>query len=58
VSTLPPIRFCYRRGNNIPIIPNSVTPSDFSLYHNDLGPDGGIAIAEALKVNKTLENIK
>jgi hypothetical protein len=35
-----------------------VTPSDFRLGGNDLGPEGGIAIAEALKVNKTIKVIK
>jgi hypothetical protein len=45
----------YRGGNSIP---NCVTPSDFSLGDNDLGPEGGIAIAEALKVNKTIKDIK
>jgi hypothetical protein len=50
--------FCYRRGNNIPIIPNFVTPFDFSLNTNDLGPEGGMAISEALKVNKTIKTIK
>ena len=29
----------------------------FSLGGNDLGPEGGAAIAEALKVNKTITNI-
>jgi hypothetical protein len=29
-----------------------------SLCENDLGPEGGKAIAEALKVNQTLQNIK
>jgi hypothetical protein len=33
-------------------------PSDFSLWNNNLGPRGGIAIAEALKVNSTIESIK
>jgi hypothetical protein len=27
------------------------------LSHNELGPEGGAAIAEALKVNKTVTNI-
>jgi hypothetical protein len=50
--------FCYRDGNNIPIIPFFVTPSFCSLRWNELGPEGGIAIAEALKINKTITNIK
>jgi len=29
-----------------------------SLYHNDLGTEGGKAIAEALKVNTSITNIK
>jgi hypothetical protein len=29
-----------------------------SLYGNELGLEGGKAIAEALKVNQTLQNIK
>jgi hypothetical protein len=29
-----------------------------SLWDNDLGPEGGKAIAEALKVNQTVTNIK
>jgi hypothetical protein len=29
-----------------------------SLYGNQLGPEGGKAIAEALKVNQTVKNIK
>jgi hypothetical protein len=29
-----------------------------SLDRNDLGPEGGKAIAEALKVNQTLQNIE
>jgi hypothetical protein len=33
-------------------------PSDFSLGHNNLGPEGGKAVAEMLKVNKTIETIK
>jgi hypothetical protein len=28
------------------------------LYNNQLGPEGGKAIAEALKVNQTVTNIK
>jgi hypothetical protein len=51
-------KFCYRRGNNIPIIPNCVTPSDFRLGDTGLGPEGSIAIAEALKVNKTIKTIE
>ena len=30
----------------------------FSLLENNLGPEGGVAIAEALKINKTITNIK
>ena len=30
----------------------------FSLYNNKLGPKCGAAIAEALKINKTITNIK
>ena len=30
----------------------------FSLEANDLGPEGGAAIAEALKINKTITNIE
>ena len=30
----------------------------FSLSWNKLGPKGGAAIAEALKINKTITNIK
>jgi hypothetical protein len=29
-----------------------------SLFRNDLGPEGGKAIAEALKVNKSLQTIE
>jgi hypothetical protein len=29
-----------------------------SLRHNDLGPEAGKAIAEALKVNQSVTNIK
>ena len=29
-----------------------------SLYDNELGPEGGKAVAEALAVNKTLQSIK
>jgi hypothetical protein len=35
-----------------------VTPSFCSLERNDLGPESGIAIAEALKINKTITDIK
>jgi hypothetical protein len=42
----------------MPIIPHLVTPSDFSLFDNGLGPGGGIAIAGALKVNSTIESIR
>jgi hypothetical protein len=52
------LHFCYRDGNNIPIIPFFVTPSFCSLEWNNLGPKGGIAIAEALKVNTTITDIK
>ena len=30
----------------------------FSLHVNELGPEGGKAIADALKVNDTITNIK
>ena len=30
----------------------------FSLYGNNLGPEGGKAIGEALKVNQTVVDIK
>ena len=30
----------------------------FSLYWNELGPEGGKAIGEALKVNQTVVDIK
>ena len=30
----------------------------FSLWQNKLGPEGGVAIAEALKINKTITNIE
>jgi hypothetical protein len=50
--------FCYRDGNNIPIIPYFGTPSFRSLMDNELGSKGGIAIAEALKINKTITNIE
>jgi hypothetical protein len=49
--------FCYRDGN-IPIIPFFVTPSFRSLMENELGPKGGIAIAEALKINTTITDIR
>jgi hypothetical protein len=55
---LTPISVCYRGGNTIPIIPHCVTLSDFSLGNNELGPEGGIAIAYALKVNSTIKDIK
>jgi hypothetical protein len=48
--------FSYHRGGNN--IPNCVTPFGFSLRWNKLGPEGGKAIAEALKVNQTIESIK
>jgi hypothetical protein len=52
------ILFCYRGGGNtIPIIHNCVTPSDYSLRGNMLGDEGGKAIAEALKVNQTIDRI-
>jgi hypothetical protein len=51
------LHFCYRDGNNIPNIPFFVTPSFYSLSYNELGPEGGIAIAEALKINKTITTI-
>ena len=35
-----------------------VTAYLFSLERNELGPEGGVAIAEALKINKTITNIK
>jgi hypothetical protein len=50
--------FCYRDGNNFPIIPILLPPSFCSLYYNKLGPEGGIAIAEALQINTTITNIK
>jgi hypothetical protein len=50
--------FCYRDGNNISIIPFLLPPSFRSLGYNELGPKGGIAIAEALKINKTITDIK
>jgi len=52
------LSFRYRDGNNIPIIPFFVTPSFCSLSVNQLGPEDGIAIAEALKINTTITNIK
>ena len=30
----------------------------FSLYYNELGPEGGKAIAKALETNKTVQTIK
>ena len=30
----------------------------FSLYNNNLGPEGGKAIGEALKVNRSIVDIK
>jgi hypothetical protein len=50
--------FCYRDGNNIPIIPILLPPSFRSLTDNELGPEGGIAIAEALKINTTITTIE
>jgi hypothetical protein len=38
----------------MPIIP----PVPHSLRSNKLGPEGGAAIAEALKVNETVADIK
>jgi hypothetical protein len=52
------LHFCYRDGNNIPIIPFFVTPSLRSLWNNKLGPKGGIAIAEALTINTTITTIE
>ena len=31
---------------------------NFSLYGNELGPEGGKAIAKALETNKTVQTIK
>jgi hypothetical protein len=45
-------------GNNILIIPNLLPPSFYSLVLNRLGSEGGIAIAEALKINTTITNVK
>jgi hypothetical protein len=44
--------------NNIPNIPIFVTPSFCSLMATKLGPEGGIAIAEALKINTTITTIE
>jgi len=44
--------------HNIPIIPFLLPPSFRSLLMNELGPKGGIAIAEALKISKTITTIK
>ena len=51
------LSFCYRPGNTIPIIPHLLPPSIFSLGLNELGLKGGKAIAEVLKVNKSIEKI-
>jgi hypothetical protein len=37
---------------------NLLPPLVCSLHGNTLGPEGGIAIAEALKINKTVTTIK
>jgi hypothetical protein len=52
--------FCYRDGIYKQHSDHSffVTPSFRSLWCNELGPEDGIAIAEALKINKTITNIK
>ena len=44
---------CYRRGNK-----THADHSARSLEYNSLGPEGGAAIAEALKVNETVTTIK
>jgi hypothetical protein len=50
--------FCYRDGNNIPIIPFLLPPSFRSLGGNWIGPEFVIAIAEALKINTTITTIE
>jgi hypothetical protein len=45
-------------GNNIPIIPILLPPRLCSLRENWMGPDAGKALAETLKINTTITDIK
>jgi hypothetical protein len=47
--------FCYRDHSDHSYF---VTPSFCSLGWNALGSEGGIAIADALKINTTITDIK
>ena len=40
------------------LITNVLWPHFCSLVNNDLGPEGGKAIGEALKVNTSITNIR
>ena len=40
------------------LITNVLWPHFCSLRYNELGPEGGKAIGEALKVNKSIINIR
>ena len=40
------------------LLTHRVTTPLCSLGYTDLGPEGGAAVAEALKVNDTITNIK
>jgi len=50
--------FCYRDLVTTFQHSDFVTPSFFSLGWNEVGPEGGIAIAEVLKVNSTITTIR
>ena len=41
-----------------PMAPCVVLGLYFSLHYNALGPEAGKALAEALKTNSTIQNIK
>ena len=45
------------RGGNANFADISCYLDLFSLWYNDLGAEGGVAIAEALKINKTITDI-
>ena len=45
-------------NENGDVIINSLWPTFYSLFNNNLGAEGGKAIAEALNVNTSITNIK
>ena len=57
LSKLTRTRECYR-GGNAKFADISCYLDLFSLAVNELGPKGGAAIAEALKINKYITHIK